>query len=101
MDIAQGEKVEAELDHMIRRADERRQLTEGERAEHELWQASVERYNARRRREMRAQWYGWHCDQAERHRRTLEALIAHHEGEAERLLEDEPNTNGHMRKEHE
>jgi hypothetical protein len=28
------------------------------------------------------------CDQAERHRRTLEALISHHEGEAEKLLED-------------
>jgi len=35
---------------------------------------------------------GYHIDQAERHRRTLEALIAHHEGETEKLLQpDEPN----------
>ena len=37
---------------------------------------------------MRAEWYGWHCEQAERHRRTLEALIAHHQCEAQKLLED-------------
>jgi len=30
---------------------------------------------------------GWHMDQAERHRRTLEALISHHETKAEKLLE--------------
>ncbi len=94
MDIVQGEKVEAELDHMIRRADERRRLTEGERAEHELWQESAERYNARQEREMRARWYGYHCEQADRHRRTLEALIAHHEEQAERLCEE--NGNGHQ-----
>jgi hypothetical protein len=87
VDIAHGEKVEAELDHMIRRRDE------GERLEEELWKASVERYNARQEAEMRAQWYGWHCDQAERHRRTLETLIAHHEEQAERLCEE--NGNGH------
>jgi hypothetical protein len=50
---------------------------------------TVKAYNERERRQIRAEWYGWHCDQAERHRRTLEALIARHEAEAERLLEDE------------
>jgi hypothetical protein len=32
-------------------------------------------------------WAEWHRDQAERHRATLDDLIAHHEREAERLLE--------------
>ena len=49
---------------------------------------SVRRYNARRRAENRAAWYGWHLDQVERHRRTLEHLIAHHESEAARLCEE-------------
>jgi hypothetical protein len=61
-----------------------------------MYAESVRRFNERKRRQIRAhQWYGWHCDQAERHRRTLAALIAHHEGEAEKLLEDDNEaTNG-------
>jgi len=58
----------------------------------DLWRVSVAAYNARQQREVGAAWYAWHMDQAERHRRNLEALIAHHEGEAEKLLE---NGNGH------
>jgi hypothetical protein len=54
----------------------------------EMWAGSVRRYHERRRQEARAQWYGWHLDQAERHRRTLEDLIAHHEEKAARLCED-------------
>jgi hypothetical protein len=54
-----------------------------------MWRQTVRRFNERERRQTRAQWYGWHCDQAERHRCTLAALIAHHEGEAQRLLEPE------------
>ena len=91
MDIAKGEMVEAELDAMIRRRDEKRREEEGERLVEELWMPSERAYDERRRRQIQAAWYGWHCDQAERHRRTLEALIAHHEGEAEKLLEE----NGH------
>jgi hypothetical protein len=34
---------------------------------------------------LRQAWAAWHCDQAERHRRTLTDLVAHHEAEAERL----------------
>lgn len=86
--VARTEMVEAELTRMIERRDEKRRQTEGERQAEEMWRESVARYNERERRQMRAEWYGWHCDQAERHRRTLEALIAHHEGEAEKLLED-------------
>ena len=50
-----------------------------------LWQASVRRYNASREEEMRAAWASFHEDQAERHRRTLEGLITHHETQAARL----------------
>ncbi len=35
----------------------------------------------------RSAWSAWHRDQAQRHRATLTDLIAHHEREAERLLE--------------
>jgi hypothetical protein len=59
-----------------------------------VWRESVARYNERERRQIRAEWYGWHYDQAERHRRTLAALIAHHESEAESLLEPEEMDQG-------
>jgi hypothetical protein len=77
------------LTRFIERRDEKRRQTEGERLEQELWMKTVKAYNERERRQIRAEWYGWHCDQAERHRRTLAALIAHHEGKAQRLLEPE------------
>src|SRR5215207_3074931 len=28
----------------------------------DLWVESVRRYQERERRQIRAQWYGWHCD---------------------------------------
>jgi hypothetical protein len=49
---------------------------------------SERRYNEKREQENRAAWYGWHLDQAERHRRTLEDLIKHHETQAARLCEE-------------
>ena len=54
----------------------------------ELWARSVRRFHERRERQARAAWYGWHLEQAERHRRTLEDLIAQHEAEARRLCEE-------------
>jgi hypothetical protein len=76
------------LTRFIERRDDKRRQTEGERLEDDLWMETVKAYNERERRQIRAQWYGWHCDQVERHRRTLEALITHHEGEAVKLLEE-------------
>jgi hypothetical protein len=81
--------AEAQLERFITQRHERRVASEGERAAEEMWMESVDRFNERERRQIRAEWYGWHCDQAERHRRTLESLIAHHEDEAEKLLEPE------------
>jgi hypothetical protein len=76
------------MTRFIERRDDNRRQTEGERLEDDLWMETVKAYNERERRQIRAQWYGWHCDQAQRHRRTLAALIAHHEGKAKKLLED-------------
>jgi hypothetical protein len=85
VDVTRGEIVEAELDRLITKRHDRRVAEEGERPALEMWQESEIRYEANRRQEIRAAWYGWHLDQAERHRRTLKGLIAHHEARAERL----------------
>jgi len=84
MDVARGEMVEKELDAMI----ERRSRKRGPDEESELWWASVERFDARRREANRQAWTSFHEEQAERHRRTLEDLIRHHETQAERLCEE-------------
>jgi hypothetical protein len=80
VDLARGHMVERELDAMIARRSRQKDPEE----ESELWQESVRRYNARRREEMRVAWGEYHRDQAERHRRTLQDLIAQHETQAER-----------------
>jgi hypothetical protein len=86
MDVARGELVEAELKRLI----EKRSSKETDPDEREeLWKASVRAYTARRREEMRAAWASYHEGQAERHRRTLQDLIAHHETQAAKLCEGE------------
>jgi hypothetical protein len=81
VDTARVEMVEKELDAMIVHRSRQKDLDE----ESELWKESIRRYNARRREEMRAAWCEYHQGQAARHRAVLEALIARHEAEAERL----------------
>jgi hypothetical protein len=88
MDTARAEAVEAELDRFIGTRHDRRVAEEGERLAEEAWMESERRYNEKRQRKNRAAWYGWHLDQAESHRRTLETLIEHHEARAEKLCED-------------
>lgn len=83
MDVAQGERAEVELDAFIERRSRKGDVDPDEREE--LWKESVRRYTARRREEMRAAWCEHHQGQAARLRTTLEALIARHEAEAERL----------------
>jgi hypothetical protein len=87
-EIARGYQVEADLEKFISQRHEKRVQTEGERLEEEMYSVSVRRYQECERRQIRAERYGWHCDQAERLRRTLEALIAHHEQQAEKLCEE-------------
>jgi hypothetical protein len=87
VDIARGEMVEKEIDAMIERRSRKGEVDPDE--QEELWKASVRAYTARREEEMRAAWASYHEGQAERHRRTLEDLIAHHEEQAAKLCEGE------------
>jgi hypothetical protein len=100
VDIAQGEKVEAELDHMIRRADERRRLSEGERTEHELWHESERQYEAKRQAELVFAWVEYHEEAAERALANGEAIAARHRAKIEALLGPGHNTENGNGKEH-
>jgi hypothetical protein len=81
VNIARSEAVEADLNRLI----VRRSRQKDPEVENELWQESVRRYNARLQEERRAAWCQHHQGQAARLRAVLEALIARHEAEAERL----------------
>jgi hypothetical protein len=89
MDVARGELVEKELNVLITRRHDRRVADEGERPALEMWQESERRYDERRRQANRKAWASFHEGQAERHRRTLQDLIAHHETQAAKLCEGE------------
>jgi hypothetical protein len=80
--------VEKQLNVMIQRRTRKGKMGPDEREK--LWQESVRAYTARRREEMRAAWCEYHQGQATRHRVVLEALIAHHEEQAAKLIEIEP-----------
>ena len=86
MDIARGEMVEKELDGMI----ERRSRQKDPDGESELCQASVRAYEEKRRQAARLEWHLHHTAQAERLRRTLEALASHHEEQAAKLTDVQP-----------
>ena len=88
-DISIGEKVESEIDVFIDRRHEKRVRTEGDREREELYEAYVRAYNAQRAQERRAEWASFHRSQAERHRATLNDLVAHHLDAAERLEHEE------------
>ncbi len=84
MDVIHWVTVDAELDRLI----SRRASTDTQTTADELepgYVESVRRFNARVRAENRAAWCDFHRSQAERHRAVLEALIARHEREAEKL----------------
>jgi type II secretory ATPase GspE/PulE/Tfp pilus assembly ATPase PilB-like protein len=88
VDVARADAVDGQLDRLIsRRASQDRRPDPDE--QEELWKASVRRYNARRREEMRAAWCEHHQGQATRLRAVLEELIANHEKQAERYR-DQP-----------
>jgi hypothetical protein len=83
VDIARGEMVEKELDGMIERRSRQKDPDE----ESELWQASVRAYEEKRRQAACLEWHLHHTAQAERLRRTLEALASHHEEQAAKLMD--------------
>ena len=80
-EVATGERAEVELAAFISRRDTQRRQTEGERQVEEMWQARERFELARRRRELDAEWCGWHRSRAALYGR----LSAEHEAAAERL----------------
>jgi hypothetical protein len=73
--------VEKELNAMI----ERRSRQKDPQEDSDLWQESAKAYEEKRRQMARLEWHTFHCSQAERHRRTLEALVSYHEAAAAQL----------------
>ena len=90
VDISRSEGVEHELNRLIERRHDHRTAEERHRPSEELWQESVERYNAERDRQLKTEWAVYHQGQAARHSAILKGLIAHHEEQAAKLMEDEP-----------
>jgi hypothetical protein len=86
VDIARGEMVEKELNAMI----ERRSRQKDPQEDSDLWQESAKAYEEKRRQMARLEWHLHHTAQAERLRRTLEALASHHEEQAAKLTDIEP-----------
>ena len=84
MDLAQTEAADAELVRMIERRSRKGEVDPDELEP--SYMESVRQYNAQRREEIRAAWASYHEGQAARHRVTLQALVEHHEAEAEKYL---------------
>ena len=87
VDISRSEAVEHELNRLIEGRHDHRTAEERHKPSEELWQESVERYNAERDRQLRTEWTEYHQGQAERLKRTVGPLIAFHEERAAALLE--------------
>jgi hypothetical protein len=90
VDISRSEAVEHELNRLIARRHDHRTAEERHRPSEELWQESVERYNAERDRQLRTEWTEYHQGQAACHRAVLKALIASHEEQAAKLMDVQP-----------
>ncbi len=86
VDTQREDAINADLDRLIaRRASTDHGTTADE--QEELWKMSVRAHNARIRDENREAWLDYHRGQAERLRRNLASLIAHHEEQASKLQE--------------
>jgi hypothetical protein len=91
VDVARADTVDASeaFDRLISgRASEDRRPDPDE--QEELWKAGVRAHHARRSEEIRAARVEYHRGQAVRLKAVLEHLIAHHEAEAMKLLENQP-----------
>jgi hypothetical protein len=78
-DISKGETTEKELDDLITRRSKQK-----DQEESELWQASVRRYNARRREENHLAWHSYF----ERLALSLRCRAEEYDHKAQTLLED-------------
>jgi len=81
-----------ELDRLIDARAEKN--GEPERPVEVMYAESVRRYNAVLESARREAWCDYHRAQAQRHRRTLAALIDEHEQLAESLQVPQPKTKG-------
>ena len=84
------EAAEAEIQRFISKRSKLLETENQEYREEAAWVESTRRQEACRREQMRSAWSSYHLDQAARHRTTLEALAAHHEGRARELMDREP-----------
>jgi ABC-type phosphonate transport system ATPase subunit len=69
---------------------ERRSRQKDPQEDSDLWQESAKAYEEKRRQMARLEWHLHHTAQAERLRRTLEALASHHEEQAAKLMDVRP-----------
>ncbi len=60
MDIAKGEKVEAELTHLIESRHDQRVVEEGHRPSEEMYEESTRRYQEQMRVRARYEWHLYH-----------------------------------------
>ena len=81
MDIARGELVERELDNLITRRSHQKDPEEAS----EAWQASVRRYNVRRREENRLLW----CEYFSHLAGSLRWRAAEYDRRAQALMQGE------------
>ncbi len=87
IDPVATERAEKELDNFI---NSRSKAKDKANAEADLWRTSEIKHREKQREEHRLAWYCFHLDQAERIRRTMEALISKHETAAAKLQEQLP-----------
>ncbi len=87
-DISTGENGEKDLETFIAKRYKERRLSEGSnaRAEEAPWMESVRRHEAARDARLREEWREYHLGHARALRANLEALIIHHEEQAQRYL---------------
>ena len=77
--------ADAEIDRFIQRRSVALKRENQQRREQEAWEESTRIHDEKHRQQVRAEWHLFHLDQAERHRRTLQQLIEHHESRAQQL----------------
>jgi hypothetical protein len=86
VDVMRADTVDADLDRLISRRASQDRTPDPDDLE-PGYVESVRLYNARRRRELDAERYCFHADQAERLRRTMTDLVERHERQTRRILE--------------
>lgn len=83
-ELATGDRADLQIDAFISKHHEKRRKDEPDRETEAVWREAERREVARRRRENRAGWYGWHMDRAGLYARLSEE----HAGRAEKLMEE-------------